>query len=84
MGFPTIGQETCRVEQRHEIIERVPNLVPTYYQVLIFDKILAKTGVRGIKFKPSRVELPSAFSYGISEVDSLPSGSQRERIICQE
>lgn len=70
MGFPTLGEEFCFVQKRHQIIKDSPNLIPDYYQKIIFDKILKEARAPKLKFKPSPAETASHI-YGIPEVDKL-------------
>lgn len=71
MGFPTIGQDHCEVQERHGIIVDSPNLIPTYYQRVLFDKIIKKSGNSGIDFETRGMSLPELHLYGIPEVDGL-------------
>jgi len=71
MGFPTIGQDNCEVQERHDIIVNSPNLIPTYYQRVLFEKIVSKSRVQGVEFIPREVKLPVTHIYGLPEVDGL-------------
>lgn len=84
MGFPTIGQDYCEVQERHGIIGRMPNILPPYYQQVVFRKIIEETRTRDLAFKPSVEEFPEDFSYGIPEVDSLPLGNTSEGRRCSK
>lgn len=71
MGFPTIGQDYCEVQERHDIIVNSPNLIPTYYQRVLFEKIIDRIGARGVEFEARAVSLPERHLYGIPGVDEL-------------
>lgn len=84
MGFPTIGQDNCEVQERHHIIGRMPEILPDYYQRVLFEKITFKAGVKNLKFVSTPTAFPEAFSYGIPEVDRLAEGSATEGKTCSK
>lgn len=84
MGYPTIGQDFCEVQERHDIIERLPNLVPDYFQRILFKKITTAVGAKSISFVTSEPQLPADFSYGIPEVDALPAGNNSQGNGCSK
>lgn len=84
MGFPTIGQDHCEVQERHGIIASAPNLIPTYYQRVLFQKIITKSGNRGIEFVQIAPSLPGIHLYGIPEVDRLVIAPQEIKNKCSK
>lgn len=84
MGFPTIGQDHCEVQERHGIIEAAPNLIPSYYQRVLFEKIAAKIRIPGISFEARDVLLPASHRYGIPEVDLLISTPEEVKNSCSK
>jgi hypothetical protein len=85
MGYPTLGEETCVVVRRHGIIGRSPNLIPPYYQKLIFNKIVFKKKLKNLNFSPSQSETVSAdFRYGVPEIDRLANAQGPLPDSCQE
>ncbi|MFL5784202.1 MAG: hypothetical protein ACJ76H_06315 [Bacteriovoracaceae bacterium] len=81
MGYPTLGEEFCFVQKRHAIIKASPNLIPDYYQKMIFDKVITATEARNIAFETSPAET-AAHIYGIPEVDKL-SGEDSTLDLCK-
>lgn len=71
MGYPKLGQDYCEVQERHAIIASMPNIIPSYYQQVLFKIISEDSGARGIRFEKRPVEMPETFIYGIPEVDGL-------------
>lgn len=78
MGYPSLGEEFCFVQKRHDIIKNSPNLLPDYYQKIIFDKIAKGANVT---FERSPSET-AAHIYGIPEVDRL-SGEDGTLDLCR-
>lgn len=81
MGYPSLGEEFCFVQKRHAIIKGSPNLVPDYYQKIIFDKVISITSAKNVSFENSPSET-TAHIYGIPEVDKL-SGEDRTIDLCK-
>lgn len=85
MGYPSLGEETCGVTRRHAIISRSPNLVPAYYQKVIFNAIKEKKKLRDLSFRATPEDtVPSTFTYGLPEVDRLRNPTTATRDVCQE
>jgi hypothetical protein len=82
MGFPTLGQDYCEVQDRHAAIARMPNLIPPYYQLLIFRELARNRS--DLKFKPYFEDFPASFSYGIPLVDNLPEGDRSQENFCHK
>jgi len=77
MGHPALGEDLCMVNRRHAIISRSPNLIPRYYQKVIFDEIVRRKQLRGLVFQPAAFEqVDDSFRYGLPVVDRLrhPAG----------
>ncbi len=83
MGYPTLGEEFCVVNRRHKIIRSSPNLVPEYYQEIIFGIIKKTIGARDLNFKSREQPNLAHHAYGIPEIDRL-SGHDGEVNLCQE
>lgn len=81
MGFPSLGEEFCFVQKRHGIIKDSPNLIPDYYQKIIFDKVIGLTNSKNVSFETSPIET-AAHIYGIPEVDKL-SGEDGTLDLCK-
>lgn len=82
MGFPSLGEEFCAVTRRHKIIRNSPNLVPEYYQQLIFDKVV-QAADQNLQFQNRTTPNLDHHAYGIPEVDRL-SGHSGETNFCLE
>ncbi len=82
MGYPSLGEEFCFVEKRHKIIEASPNLIPNFYQKVIFDQIISATRTRKVEFKISTIDTADNI-YGIPEVDRL-SGEDGTLDLCKQ
>lgn len=81
MGYPSLGEEFCFVQKRHAIIKDSPNLIPGYYQKIIFDTVITSTKTRNVSFESSPSET-AAHIYGIPEVDKL-SGEDGSLDLCK-
>jgi hypothetical protein len=71
MGFPQLGEDYCAVKKRHKIIESAPNLLPTYYQKMIFEKIISIAKIS--ETIPQKTQEPSyqPHIYGIPQLDKM-------------
>ncbi len=81
MGFPSLGEEFCEVSKRHKIIRSSPNLLPEYYQLKIFTKIVSESG-QDQQFENRSVPNLDHHAYGIPEIDIL-SGHDGEVNDCK-
>lgn len=66
MGYPALSEEFCNATKRHKIIANSPNLLPEYYQRIIFKKIAPH-----LQFQNRKLPDLSPHIYGIPEIDRL-------------
>jgi len=77
MGHPELGEDLCEVSRRHLVIARSPDLLPAYYQEVIFNEVVRRKRLRGLRFQAT---IPGTmnedFRYGVPNIDRLrhPSG----------
>lgn len=83
MGYPTLGEDFCIVGRRHKIIRNSPNLIPSFYQEIIFGIIKKATGNRDVTFENREEPNLSHHAYGVPEIDIL-SGHDGETNYCRE
>lgn len=82
MGYPSLGEEFCEVSRRHKIIRNSPNLLPDYYQMKIFNKIMTASD-QDLQFENKTTPDLEHHAYGIPEIDIL-SGHDGEENFCKE
>lgn len=83
MGYPSLGEEFCVVNRRHKIIRNSPNLIPEFYQEIIFGIIKKATGNQNLSFDNREQPNLTHHAYGIPEIDKL-SGHDGETDYCRE
>ncbi len=66
MGYPALGEEYCSVTKRQKIIANSPNLLPEYYQRIIFNEIAPH-----LRFENRKLPDLSPHTYGLPEIDRL-------------
>lgn len=84
MGFPDLGEETCGVARRHNIISRSPNLVPPLYQRRIFELIKQRKHQSDLNFQATPSETAAAgFQYGMPLLDRR-DGNTSSPDVCRD
>lgn len=86
-GYPSIGESNCQVERRQAIIRTIPDLIPGFHQRAIFDAIVRRKNLRGLRFQPTPMPaVPRGYRFGIPEVDRLahPEGPLPDACLAAE
>jgi hypothetical protein len=85
MGHPDLSEAVCPATRRHAILRRSPNLIPPYFQKLMFDHIVRTNRLRGMRFRPAPVEAVAPdFRYRVPALDRARHPTETLANDCRE